>query len=143
MGTTNISRIVSHSQFLPETNISSVDSLDIKGLTQQTVSTFLETGDGLSHLNSSFFPPNWRSNVKRIKSLPMRTATKQPVPVQCLIFLHRGMGDLHSRFWLGIVENIAEDLLLGTSYIEQGIRGIIPAKQMIVPIQSRPAAMLT
>lgn len=53
------------------------------------------------------------------------------------------MGDRHTRTGPGIVENLAVDALLGTSYIDWCICGCLSAEGNIVAIHARPVAILT
>lgn len=73
----------------------------------------------------------------------MTTAAKQAVTVPGLISLHICIGDLHARAWFGIIEKIAVELLLKTSYVDQCICVIFPSGWKYVPIISRTVAILT
>lgn len=58
------------------------------------------------------------------------------------ILPHLGVGELYLRTWLGIVDNIAVDLLLETSYIDRYIRAILPGEQKLVPWHPTPVATI-
>lgn len=60
--------------------------------------------------------------------MPLTAAIKQEVPIQSLIALQVFMEDLHAWEWLGNVENLAENLILGTAYMDQCIRGTFPTE---------------
>lgn len=95
---------------------------------QRTVASSLDTCTGSSLVNSSFLPPTCGLHVKPDKDPPLRTATNQAVPVQGFIYVQICMRDFHARAWFGIVEYLAMLLLLGTSHINQCIRGICPTE---------------
>lgn len=52
-------------------------------------------------------------------------------------------GDLHTDAWLGIVENLAVNLPLGTSFIDRCICGIFLIERGVVPIHSHQVQVLT
>lgn len=61
----------------------------------------------------AFFPPNWSSQVKPVRSPPLRTGIKEAVHKQGLLSMKVCMGVLHAGAWLGVVENVAVDLHSG------------------------------
>lgn len=48
------------------------------------------------------------------------------------------IGELCLRAWFAVAENVAVDVLLGTSFIFRCFRGIIPSERKVIPSQSRP-----
>lgn len=62
---------------------------------------------------------------------------------------HRGhhptgglLGDLHARVTFGVVNIFIAPIVLGTSYIDGFIAGILPLEGRIVPVHSRLVATL-
>lgn len=104
--------------------------------------SLLDTGTGLSLGNSSLLLVDWRSYVKPVWALPLKTAPEQAVLVQGVISLHVFIENLHARTWLGIVENFAVDLLLGTSFIDRCIHGTLSTEGKIGRIHSRAVEIL-
>lgn len=59
------------------------------------------------------------------------------------ILFYVRLGDLRARVWFGIIHNLAVDMLLHTSFIDNFICGIIPAKHEVVPWLSHRVAILS
>lgn len=53
------------------------------------------------------------------------------------------MDDLRGRARIVAVEDLADDVLLGTRFIDRCTWGIFPAEREIVPRNSRPVAILS
>lgn len=64
------------------------------------------------------------------------TATKEPILLDGTILLFVNIGELRMRVWFGIVEILAVDILLGTSFIERYIRGLFPSDTEVLPWHS-------
>lgn len=52
------------------------------------------------------------------------------------------MGDLCVHDWLGIVESVPVDVLVGTSFTDRCIRGTFPMERKIIPWHSRRVSVL-
>lgn len=51
--------------------------------------------------------------------------------------------DLPVRVWFGVVDNLAVDVLLGTSFIDLCIQGLFPGEQKVVPLHFHLVSMLS
>lgn len=58
------------------------------------------------------------------------------------ILQHIRIGDLYTRIWFGIVDSMAVNELIGTTYTDILIKGIFPMEQQVMPIHSRAVAIL-
>lgn len=110
---------------------------------QRTVESLIDTGTSPNLVQSSFLPPNWHKHFKHVKAPLLRTSTKQAVTIKGLISLHVCMEYLHADAWFVIVENLAMDPLLGTSYVSRCILGLFPAERKAVLIHFYSLAILT
>lgn len=103
---------------------------------QHTVVWLLDLGAVRILVKSSFLQPILCSNVRPVEAPPLstlRTATNKADSFQGVIFLIGYMRILHACAWLHILENLAVNLLLGTSYMDRSIRVIFPTKRKIAP----------
>lgn len=62
--------------------------------------------------------------VTRQDFLKLRSANIQPVRSEGVIQLYLQTGDLDIRVWFRVVEDLAVDILLGTSFIDRNIQGM-------------------
>lgn len=67
---------------------------------------------------------------------------KQPLPLDGLILLNLRLADLHTRIWFGIAPHLADDTLLGITFIDRFIRGIFPSEHNVIPWHSKPVAIM-
>lgn len=118
-------------------------SVGVTSQSMMTVASLFDTGAGPNLVNKSFIPRNWHRYVEPIEQPQLRTATREHVNVEGVIPMFVRIGDLRVRAWFGVVENLAVDILVGTSFIDRCIRGIFPTERKIVPWHSRPVSILT
>lgn len=59
-----------------------------------------------------------------------------------LILLYDHTGDLCSRFWLGIVENLAMDVLVSATYIDDFFKRIFSMELQVAPTHLQALAIL-
>ena len=71
-------------------------------------------------------------------SAALRSANKSPLRVTGVILLTLQLGDLEARVHFGVVDGLAADIIIGTSFQDRFISGIFPIEQRVVPINSRP-----
>lgn len=98
-----------------------------------TVESLFGTGPGPDLVNKDFLPPAWRESMESIKSATRRTVQRYVVSIEGTIPLFVHMGTLSVRASFGVVNNLALDVLLGTSFIARRPRRVFPSKQNIVP----------
>lgn len=55
-----------------------------------------------------------------------------------MILLHLLIYDLRILAWIGVVDNVAIGLILGTSLIDKYTQGIFPAKRKLMSWNPRP-----
>lgn len=67
--------------------------------------------------------------MKTIKLSPLRTANREVASVEKIERLFVCMGNSGARAWIGLLENLAVDVLSGTSFIDGCILEIIPSKR--------------
>lgn len=80
--------------------------------------------------------------MKTIKSQPLRTANCEVVSMEGIGPLFVRIGDLHMHALFGVVENLAVDMILGTSFIDCSVRGLFSSERKIVLSNSRPVAII-
>lgn len=56
----------------------------------------------------------------------LQTASRQAMAVVEIILLHIGIGDLCSRIWFGVVDNLAVTVLFAPTYIDKFTKEIFP-----------------
>lgn len=108
-----------------------------------TATSLLDTGAEVNLICSSMIRNEWRDGMERKKLPALRTATKQPQPLDGLISLHPHPGDLNTQIQFGATPTLPVDILLGTCFKDQFIRVIVLTKQKTVPWVSQPVAILS
>lgn len=68
----------------------------------------------------------------KVNSLSLRTTKNPAVQTDNIIPMFVRIGDLPVRAWFGVIENLAVDVLLGTSFIECCIQGIFTSECKVV-----------
>lgn len=96
-------------------------SMGVKFGTERTLASLLHTGACPSIVNSLFLPQNWLQYLYAIKAPSMKASTREAAHVQGCILLHVYKGDLYACVGFDIVEKLAVDLLLRTSFTERCI----------------------
>lgn len=74
--------------------------------------------------------------MNTMESPMFRTANHEVVLVEGIGPLFICMGNLRLRACIGVVQKFPVDGLLGTPFIDCGIRGLIPVEQKFVPWHS-------
>lgn len=105
------------------------------------VASLLYTG-GPNLVNKVFLPPQCPQYVKSAENLRLCTATQGRVNVEGLISMHVRTGGFRKPVCFGVAENLAVDVLLGTSLNDRCTYGIFPTVRKVVPICSRPVAVI-
>lgn len=100
------------------------------------VTSLLDTGAGPNLVNNAFLPREWQRKVVSTPSPSLRTATRETVKVEGIVRTFVQIGDLRVRAWSGVVENLAVDILLGTSFIDRFIISILAGERKVVPYHS-------
>lgn len=78
----------------------------------------VDTGPGPNQINKGFLTPAWKEPLKAIRLPPLRTETCKFLSIDWIVLLFVHTGDLLMRARLGVVENLAVDLLLRTLLID-------------------------
>lgn len=71
--------------------------------------------------------------MKRSDYPNSQTARKQILHIDCIIGMSVTIGELRVRPCVGVVKNLAFDVLLSTFFIDDCIRGILPGGCKVVP----------
>lgn len=116
-------------------------SVSISSKSMLTVARLVLTGISPNLVNKNFLPLVWRKSVKTIRSPPLHTLNCEVVSVDGIVPLFVHLGDLRVCTWFGVVDNLAVNLLLGTSFIDPCIGEIFPTERKVVPRHSRPVAI--
>lgn len=74
--------------------------------------------------------------MKHLGALKLCTATKASIKAYGIIPVIVEMGTIKVCKWFGIINNLAVDILLTASYIDQCIEGIFHTDTKVVPIHS-------
>ena len=83
-------------------------------------------------------PSNWLQQARSIDAPSLQAANHAPITVDKVVLLMVTIGDTTVPVWFGIVENLAVEVLLGTSFLDKHVKSIEPIQQVVVPIDSRP-----
>lgn len=94
-------------------------------------------------MNEDFLLLAWRKAMKTIESPSLHTANRNVEIVVDIVSLSVHMGDLRVRPWFAVVENLAVELLLGTSFIDCCILGLFSSVLRIVPSHFQPVATVS
>lgn len=95
----------------------------------RTATCLLHTEDGINFFNPTLLSSQ-RTNCVKCRKIPhLCRATQESLRLEGTILLQVGLGDLRVRVWLGIVNNLAVDMLLGTYFIDCCIRRIFSAER--------------
>lgn len=91
-----------------------------------TVICLFDTEVRLDRDSKSLIPLNWNNCIRRRKMVNLRTITQQPLHLDGKLFLHASFGAVYVRVWLGIVTNLAINMLLGTLIVGRFIYAFVP-----------------
>ena len=106
------------------------------------VTAILDTGAGPNLASKELLERSWLPRIRPTTDPGLTAATRQRIHVDGKILLTVRLGDLTARVYFGIVERLAVPLLLGTSFIDRFIDGVFPRTRQVVPIHSRPVAIV-
>lgn len=93
-------------------------------------------------ISTAFRKSQWNSCMKRQDTSIVRKANKQSLSVIGLILLHVRIGKLCVRKWFRMVDKLAVDLHLGTSFIDHYIWTISYGEHKLVPWHLTPVAII-
>lgn len=99
-------------------------------------------GAGLNLIRTSFMPLEWPQKIKSFTSIRYMSASDDPITVCGTILMSIGRWHLKVRVHFLLVDNLAVWILIGTSYMDQCIRGIFAMERLIVPVHSAPGVIL-
>lgn len=111
--------------------------------TSHTAVRLVDTGAAVSLIYTSLLLFTKQTRIERNLLPKMRTATRQPLRLNGLIFLHLLLRDLHTRVWFGLNPHLAADILLRTAFIYRFKHGIVHSERKKVPWLPPPIAIFT
>lgn len=94
-------------------------------------------------MDKALVHPTWAPHIKRQYFLKLRRANEHPGRSEGVILLHLQIGNPRVDVWLGVLEDLAVDLLLGTSFMDRYVRDSFSLERKRVPWRSRPFYILT
>lgn len=100
------------------------------------VAKLFDTGGGPSLINKDFLPLAWEDFIKSTRLPQMQTANCNVFNIESIWPLFTCIGDLCVRAWFRIVDNLAVDILLGTSFIDRCIQRTFRTECEIGPSHS-------
>lgn len=102
-----------------------------------------DAGAGLDTARTSFPSAKWRICICLIHKIYPRFASKKPVNITAKVMLFVQLGDLgmHAHFWVD--DNLSVLLLIATSFIDWFGKEILHNEQFMIPIRSRPVAIIS
>lgn len=108
------------------------------------VAVLIDTGAGPSLVSKAFLHSTCisLSRTERINFLKLGSANKQPLSSKGAVLLHLQMDVLRIRLWFELADNLAEDLLLGTSFVDKYIREVFLAERKLFLWYSQPATVI-
>lgn len=77
-----------------------------------TVAISFDRGTGPNLINKDFLPPAWKEAYKLTKLQPMQRADSEMVSTKGAVPLFFRIGKQHVHGWFGILENLADGVLL-------------------------------
>lgn len=80
--------------------------------------SLIDTGAGVNLITSSLIPLNWCSRIKGKNITQLRTATKQLLLPNGLIFLLLHLGELNTLILIVVALRLAVAILHDTSFID-------------------------
>lgn len=98
----------------------------------------LDIGAGLNWVSKTLLKKEWRTNINTHQLPCICTAKKESISPDGTILLLIHTGDLSARVWYAIVQNLAVDISLGSSFINRQIQRIFPSERKVVPSHSSP-----
>ena len=101
----------------------------------------LDTDAGPNIISSWNLPPEWIRLAKPVKAPRLFTASKHRLPVIGLLPLTTRIGELRVRVEFLLVESMATDCILGTTFIDQHVRAIVPPSRKVV-LDEAPAVAI-
>lgn len=101
----------------------------------------VDTAAGTNLMNEDYLNPAWKCSIERLESSKLRTATNVVIKAQGVTPFLLHIGDVQARVCFRFVQNLALNMLLGTMYIDKGIRGIFCMERKIVLEHSVPVAL--
>lgn len=113
-------------------NYKTYTTIGTSPLAMTPVTCIVDTGTGFILIEKSFLHPTWMSRIKRRRFLKMRSANLQSIRTEEVIILHISIGVLCIQVWFGVAADLAVDVLLDFSFIDQYIRGIFPPERTLV-----------
>lgn len=103
----------------------------------------LDTGAGPNYINEDFLPLVCKEFDKSIERRQVQTGICKVVNDEVIVPLFVRIRDLHVRTWLGIVESLPVDVLLGTDFFNGCMRHIFTTEQKVVLCHLRPVATIS
>lgn len=102
-------------------------------------STLVQIWTSLKHLLYFGSATRWNHLTTVISARP----PKQAIYVDSIITMFETIGSLYDHAWIVVLDNLAVDTLLGTSFINCRFLGIFLSKRKILPWNARPVPTLT
>lgn len=81
------------------------------------LASLLDKGEDLNLINSLPLPQNWQADIELVEALSLNAANREAAAVQGLTFLQICIGDLPAWAWFLNYEDLAVDLIVGTSLL--------------------------
>lgn len=81
--------------------------------------------------SKSIVLPSRRSRIERLNGPLLRTANKETLDPKRAVLLHVNIRDLQVPVWLSVIDELAVDILVGSSVIDRYRRDILPSIQRI------------
>lgn len=100
------------------------------------------TGVAPNLINAAFIKSLWTSLIKCQYKPKLQTANKQSFLVMRTVLLHVGVSELCIQAWFAIVDSLAVDLLLGTSFLDHYILESFSEKHTLESRHSPPVAII-
>lgn len=88
--------------------------------------TVLDTGADPNLINLRFLPEAWRHRIQSANIGSLVMAARQRISVTGVIPLYIQLGDLHFTTCFSVIDKLATDVLLGTSFINRYIESVFP-----------------
>lgn len=99
-----------------------------------------DTEAKINLVKNALLLPEWNHRIYREKMLNLEIATRQLLHMDGNIWIRVRFSSQCVLVWFGIVLNLADDMLPGTSFIDRIIRNIFQSEQKLVPRHFHPVA---
>lgn len=114
----------------------------MSNMSRLSVSVF-DTGSWPNLVRTSFLLVEWRSGVRPMHKMSLKSTSSKHVKIIGKIMLSVQMGHLYVGIPFSVMQIFAVKLLIGTSYTDRFVSGMFPIERRVVLIPSFPVKIIS